>query len=148
MTRDLRRLVLALVVLSVAGVMTLRWQRVPDPAAAEAVAPVGGHGVATPSVPPRLVDVGADQCIPCKMMLPVLDELRTEYAGRLHVDFVDAWKNPAAAEPYHVYGIPTQIFYAPDGRELSRHLGFISKADVLATWQKLGFELRPVAVVK
>jgi len=76
-------------------------------------------------------------------MIPVLEELRTEYAGRLRVEFVDAWKNPAAAEAYNVYAIPTQIFHAPDGRELARHQGFISKADILATWQKLGVALRP-----
>ena len=43
---------------------------------------------------PRLVDLGADKCVPCKMMAPVLAELRTEYAGRFEVDFIDVWKRP------------------------------------------------------
>jgi thioredoxin 1 len=92
---------------------------------------------------PRLVDVGADKCIPCKAMAPILEELRQEYAGRLRVDFIDAWKFPAQAEPFNVYGIPTQIFFDPSGRELHRHLGFISKEDILATWGRLGFSLTP-----
>jgi thioredoxin 1 len=90
---------------------------------------------------PRLVDVGADKCIPCKAMAPILENLRQEYAGRLRVDFIDAWKYPDKAKPFNVYGIPTQIFFDPSGRELYRHVGFISKEEILATWQRLGFSL-------
>ena len=43
---------------------------------------------------PRLLDLGADKCIPCKMMMPVLEELKAEYAGKLNVQFMDVWKNP------------------------------------------------------
>jgi thioredoxin 1 len=90
---------------------------------------------------PRLVDVGADQCVPCKAMAPILDELREQYRGRLRVEFIDAWKYPERAEPFKVYGIPTQIFFDPAGRELYRHLGFFSKADILATWRRLGYPI-------
>lgn len=89
---------------------------------------------------PRLVDLGADQCIPCKAMAPILVELRTEYAGRMHVDFIDVWKNPGAGEPYNIYAIPTQIFFDENGKELTRHEGFISKEDILATWKRFGVE--------
>jgi len=92
---------------------------------------------------PRLVDVGADQCIPCKAMVPVLEDLRREYAGHLRVDFIDAWKHPEQAEPFNVYGIPVQIFLDPSGRELYRHVGFFSKDEILATWRRLGFPLTP-----
>ena len=76
-------------------------------------------------------------------MAPILEELRQEYAGRLRVDFIDAWKYPDQAVPFNVYGIPTQIFFDPSGRELHRHEGFISKEDILATWRRLGFPLTP-----
>lgn len=92
---------------------------------------------------PRLVDVGSESCIPCKAMAPILEELRREYAGRLQVDFIDAWKFPERAEPFRVSVIPVQIFMDPTGRELHRHLGFISKEEILATWEKLGFRLAP-----
>src|SRR5512136_711906 len=72
---------------------------------------------------PRLVDLGADRCIPCKMMAPVLKELKAEYAGRLEVDFIDVWKNPDAGEPYKIKLIPTQIFFDASGKELFRHEG-------------------------
>ncbi len=92
---------------------------------------------------PRLVDLGSDNCIPCKAMMPVLDGLRREYAGRLRVDFIDVNKFPDQAEPFRIYAIPTQIFIDPSGRELTRHLGFISKEDILDTWRQLGYRLTP-----
>jgi thioredoxin 1 len=41
------------------------------------------------------------------------------------------------------YSIPTQIFFDASGRELYRHQGFMSKTDILATWQRLGVTLTP-----
>jgi len=90
---------------------------------------------------PRLVDLGADKCIPCKAMAPILVELRSEYAGRMQVDFIDVWKDPSAGDPYNIRTIPTQIFFDGTGRELTRHEGFISKQDILATWKRLGVDL-------
>ena len=89
---------------------------------------------------PRLVDVGAETCLPCKMMVPVLAELKKEYAGKLIVDVIDVRKNPDAGKEYRIQVIPTQIFYDSSGKELFRHRGFISKEDILAKWQELGFD--------
>jgi thioredoxin 1 len=90
---------------------------------------------------PRLVDLGAGKCIPCRKMAPILEELRTNYADRLSVVFIDVWEHPDEAEPYKIELIPTQIFYSPDGRELFRHEGFYAKEDILAKWKELGFDL-------
>jgi thioredoxin len=90
---------------------------------------------------PRLVDLGAGKCIPCKAMAPILEELRAEYAGRLEVQFVDVWKEPDAARPFGIQMIPTQIFFSADGRELARHQGFMSREEILAQWKTLGVEL-------
>lgn len=90
---------------------------------------------------PRLLDLGAVKCIPCKLMAPILEELGKEYQGRLHVEFIDVSKNPSAAQKYDVSLIPTQIFFDASGKELFRHQGFLSKADILKTWQELGVSL-------
>lgn len=90
---------------------------------------------------PRLVDVGAGRCIPCKAMAPILEELRTRYTGKLEVVFVDVWQDPEAGRPYQIRMIPTQIFYGKDGRELARHEGFMSKEQILAQWKAVGVEL-------
>jgi thioredoxin 1 len=125
-----------LLTVAVIVVFASRPGREPGPSSA----PSQGAVAAEPGLP-RLVDVGADKCIPCKAMAPILAELRAEYAGRMHVDFIDVWKNPGAGEPYNIYAIPTQIFYDGHGKELTRHEGFISKRDILATWKRCGIEL-------
>jgi thioredoxin 1 len=90
---------------------------------------------------PRLVDLGAGKCIPCKAMAPILEGLKSEYAGRMDVQFIDVWKDPDAGRAYGVSIIPTQIFYAADGRELARHQGFMDKGAILAQWKALGVSL-------
>jgi thioredoxin 1 len=88
---------------------------------------------------PRLLDLGADRCIPCKKMAPILEALREDFAGQFDVVFIDVWKNKQAAVPYRIKLIPTQIFFDEDGKELLRHEGFFSREDILETWAKLGF---------
>lgn len=90
---------------------------------------------------PALVDVGAKQCIPCKMMAPILDELAAEYAGRLRVEFIDVQTDPDKARQLGVRGIPTQIFYDSQGTEQYRHIGYFSKKDILKTFDTLGIKL-------
>ena len=97
---------------------------------------------AAPAALPRLVDLGADKCIPCKMMAPILEEMKTAYAGQLRVEFIDVWKNPDAGGQYGVRVIPTQIFFDAGGKELFRHEGFYAKEDMLAKWAELGVVLK------
>jgi thioredoxin 1 len=90
---------------------------------------------------PKLLDLGANKCMACKMMTPVLDELEKEFAGKLEVKFIDVWQNQDAAEKYEIKTIPTQIFISADGKELFRHVGFFPKEDILKKWKELGVEL-------
>ena len=88
-----------------------------------------------------LVDLGATKCIPCKMMAPVLEELKKEYAGSLEVVFIDVWENNQAAKNFGIESIPTQIFYDAKGKELFRHVGFFAKEDILQKWKEYGVNL-------
>lgn len=90
---------------------------------------------------PRLLDLGAGKCIPCKMMAPILEELGKDFAGKLNVEFIDVWQNPDGGKQYGVEMIPTQIFFDATGRELFRHTGFFSREDILAKWKELGVDL-------
>ena len=89
--------------------------------------------------PPRLVDLGADKCVPCKMMAPVLAGLQKAYAGRMNVEFINVWENGEEAERYGVQWIPTQIFFDATGRELYRHQGFYSRDEILTKWREFGY---------
>ena len=60
-----------------------------------------------PAKLPKLVDLGADKCIPCKAMAPILKDLKAEYAGRMDVEFIDVWKDPKPGKAYMIKLIPT-----------------------------------------
>lgn len=141
--------IVALVGVAVGAVLLIKHnQTVPTEASAAITGniaePSADAGLAdTPAALPRLLDLGADKCVPCKMMAPILDEIKTTYAGQLKVEFIDVWKTPDAGKPYNIRSIPTQIFYDAGGQELFRHEGFFAKEDILATWKELGVELKP-----
>jgi thioredoxin 1 len=90
---------------------------------------------------PKLVDLGAKSCIPCKQMAPILEELTKEYAGKFEVQFIDVAekKNAEEAARHKIELIPTQVFFDASGKELWRHEGFLSKEAILAKWKELGF---------
>ena len=94
---------------------------------------------------PRLVDLGAGKCIPCKQMKPILDELTRDYAAQFETVFIDVWENRKEGTRYGIRIIPTQIFFTADGRERFRHEGFMAKKDILAKWRELGVELQDPA---
>lgn len=111
---------------------------------AQAAAPSAGANAPQAANParaaiPTLLNLGADQCIPCKMMAPIREELKREYAGRMEIAFIDVWKDRGAGARYALRVIPTQIFFGPDGKELFRHEGFFAKEDILAKWAELGY---------
>ena len=64
---------------------------------------------------PIIVDYGADSCIPCKQMAPVLRTLNAEMQGKAFIKFVDVWQYYEAAANVPVQVIPTQIFVNADG---------------------------------
>lgn len=105
-------------------------------AAPESIAPT-----TAPRQLPRLLDLGSVNCVPCRMMAPILKELETEYAGQMKVEFIDVWRNPDSGRHYGVRVIPTQIFYNAVGDEIYRHVGFFSKEEILAKWQEMGISL-------
>lgn len=118
------------------------------PASTSAVAaqaiPAGETSKANPTTTaklPKMVDLGAGQCIPCKMMKPILDDLMVNYAGRFTTVFIDVWENREAGKQYGIEVIPTQIFYDAEGKELFRHVGFYGKGEILGKWKELGVDV-------
>jgi thioredoxin 1 len=90
---------------------------------------------------PTLLELGSVNCTPCKMMMPILDELRETYAKELRVEFIDVWKNQEVGAQYKIRAIPTQIFFDAEGNELFRHEGFFPKKDIIKKWSELGIVL-------
>lgn len=65
---------------------------------------------------PIIIDFGADSCIPCKEMAPVLKELNEELRGKAIIQFVDVWKYQSLAEGYPISLIPTQVLIDAKGK--------------------------------
>jgi len=65
---------------------------------------------------PIMIDFGADSCIPCTEMAPVLKQLNEELRGKVIIKFVDVWKYQSLAEGYPISVIPTQVFLDKEGK--------------------------------
>ncbi|NNF99795.1 MAG: thioredoxin family protein [Desulfobacteraceae bacterium] len=125
----------ALVVLAVVGAVRSQFFSNQDEAPTIASAsPVAGPAPGKVT----MIDLGATECIPCKMMAPIIEELKKEYAGRADIIFIDVWKNPAEAKKYGIRAIPTQIFFDADGREVHRNTGFMDKKRIVEVLTRLG----------
>ena len=108
-------------------------------AAASETAPAATPAATTAALP-RLVDLGAKSCVPCRMMAPILEDLQKTRAHQFTTVFYDVWQDNSKAKEYGISIIPTQIFFDKDGRELFRHEGFLPKEDILKKWRDLGYD--------
>ncbi len=87
---------------------------------------------------PVLVDFGANSCIPCRQMRPILKEVGKEYAGKASVLVIDVYKYQSLAGEYKVRLIPTLIFFDSKGREVFRHMGALEKQKIVEKLKEIG----------
>ncbi len=85
-----------------------------------------------------MVDLGADKCIPCKMMAPIMEKMEKKYVGKAVIHFYDIWKDREPAVRFGIRVIPTQIFFDKEGKEIYRHEGFMSEADIVNQLSRMG----------
>jgi thioredoxin 1 len=84
------------------------------------------------------IELGADKCIPCKAMQPIMKEIAAEYEGKVQVVFYDVWKDPEPARKYGIQLIPTQVFIDRKGKEVFRHVGLFPKDEILKMFAEKG----------
>lgn len=87
------------------------------------------------SAVPVLVDFWAEWCGPCKMMTPTVEQVATEYAGRLKVVKVDVDENGGTAMRYNIRGIPTLLLFK-GGKVVDSRVGAVGKSEVLKMLEK------------
>ena len=88
------------------------------------------------------VEIGSVNCIPCKMMQPIMRAVEEEYKGQVKVVFYDVWtpEGRPFGEIYRIRVIPTQVFLDRDGREYYRHEGFFPKEELVKILKMRGVE--------
>ena len=85
-----------------------------------------------------MLDLGAHKCIPCKMMAPIIEQLKREYNGKAAIVFIDVWVHREEARRHGIRAIPTQIFFDKNGKEVFRHEGFMDKKSIVRVLGELG----------
>ncbi len=98
--------------------------------------------VASDSIKVTFIELGSVKCIPCKMMQPIMDDIKNEYPGQVKVVFHDVWteKGKPFAEQYRISAIPTQIFLDQEGNEYFRHTGFFPKEELVQVLKQKGVQ--------
>ena len=84
---------------------------------------------------PVLVDFSAEWCGPCKMMAPILKDVKRQIGDTATIIKVDFDKNPQAASEYQVQGVPTLILFK-NGKPLWRQSGVVQKAGLVGVIKK------------
>jgi len=81
---------------------------------------------------PVVVEFGAATCASCRVMKGVMDKVAQRTQGRAHVLVLDIIKQEGLIAQYRIQLMPTQVFFDASGREIQRHMGVLSEAQVLA----------------
>jgi thioredoxin 1 len=86
------------------------------------------------------VELGSVNCIPCRMMQPIMREIESTYAGQVSVVFHDVWTKEGKpyVKKYGVRVIPTQVFLDSKGVEYYRHEGYFPKEQLVAVLKMKG----------
>jgi thioredoxin 1 len=86
------------------------------------------------------VEIGSVNCIPCKMMKPIMNDIEKEYGDQVKIVFHDVWtsRGKADAQRHGIRVIPTQVFLDTAGNEYFRHEGFFPKEDLVKVLQMKG----------
>lgn len=87
---------------------------------------------------PVLVDFGANSCIPCRQMRPILKQIGSEYSEKAKVLVIDIYKYQELAKQNKIQLIPTLVFFDSKGKEVFRHIGAWDKENIVAKLKEIG----------
>jgi len=87
---------------------------------------------------PFLVDFGANSCLPCRQIRPILKELGKEFTGKAEILIIDVYKYQHLAREYKIAALPTLVFFDNKGKEVFRHPGAMNKDQIAAKLKEIG----------
>ena len=101
--------------------------------------PAQAQGAAAAQGKPALYEFGAKTCIPCKQMKEVMAALKTSHGNQVEFRMVYLDEEKPLFEQYKILAISTQVYLNAEGKEVDRHLGALSKEEVLMKLKELKF---------
>jgi thioredoxin 1 len=101
--------------------------------------PTQAQGAAPATGKPALYEFGAGYCASCKEMAKIMADLTTSHSDQIEVRLVYMDKEKPLFEQYKIMLIPTQVFLDASGKEVDRHVGALTKEEVLKKLQELKF---------
>lgn len=87
-----------------------------------------------------IIEFGGPTCVPCVKMQPVLAELQQAFGSRALVRNFYVTQHPREAQAHRIMVMPTQVVFAPSGREVARHIGYWPKAEFLSALAQAGLK--------
>jgi len=94
---------------------------------------------AAPAKKPALYEFGAKYCVPCKEMQKVMADLKPQYSDQVELRMVYSDEEMPLFKQYRIVAIPTQVFLDASGKEVDRHLGALSKEEVIKKLKEFKF---------
>lgn len=90
------------------------------------------------------IELGSVNCIPCRMMQPVMKNIEKKYSDQIKVIFYDVWTQEQRkyADIYKIRVIPTQVFLDANGKEFHRHEGFYPETEIDKLLKSKGLKLK------
>ncbi len=101
--------------------------------------PTRAQEPAPPKGKPALYEFGAKYCLPCKEMQKVMAALKTSHGSQMEFRMIYLDQERPIFEKYKIVAIPTQVFLDASGKEVDRHMGALSKEDVVQKLKDLKF---------
>ncbi len=85
-----------------------------------------------------LLELSSSTCSICKQMQPFLKEIEDEYSDKLVIKTLDIVARTDIAQKFLVNAIPTQVFIDRQGKVYFKHVGYMSKKQILEVFKKMG----------
>ena len=87
---------------------------------------------------PLLVDFGANNCVPCRQLRPILKDIAKEQSGKAEILIIDVYKFKSLAAEHKIQVVPTLIFFDKTGKEVYRHMGAWDKDSIVKKLAEIG----------
>jgi thioredoxin 1 len=87
---------------------------------------------------PLLVDFGANNCVPCRQLRPILKDIAKEQSGKAEILIIDVYKFKSLAADHKIQVVPTLIFFDKTGKEVYRHMGAWDKDSIVKKLAEIG----------